>query len=68
MIDDSEEFDFIQHQERRSTDDRNYSIGDMAYDTLESKEYSPGIMDSIKANIRNLKLVLNCLDGDCILR
>ena len=48
VIDDSEEFDFIQHQERRSTDDRSYWIGDMAYDTLESKEYSPGIMDSIK--------------------
>ena len=48
MIDDSGEFDFIQHQERRSTDDRSYWIEDMAYDTVESKEYSPGIMDSIK--------------------
>ena len=47
VIDDSEEFDFIQHQERMSTDDRSYWIGDMTYDTLESKGYSPGITDSI---------------------
>ena len=42
VADDAEELKFIQEQERISTDDRDYWIGGLAYETLESRGYSEG--------------------------
>ena len=43
VLNDSEEFDFINQHERRVADRSYYWIGGLAYDTLESRGYSSGI-------------------------
>ena len=42
VVDDVVELEFIQEQERLSSDDRTYWIGGLGYETLESRGYSGG--------------------------